>query len=112
MSRIWKSNTLGMTNLNTIMHGDALALLPQLADNSVDLILFSPPYDGIRDYQGEWNLDFAALSMELLRIPKDGTIQHHSQCHGFVQDALSKEAGEDPETKRFGKGFERFIQND
>ena len=39
---------------DTILHGDCLALLPQLPDESISFTLFSPPYDGIRDYNGDW----------------------------------------------------------
>lgn len=52
--------------------GDALAHARTLPDESVDLVLFSPPYDGVRDYKGNWTLDLPALGAELLRVVKDG----------------------------------------
>ena len=59
-------------NIDTIIHDDCLAALPALPDNSVDLILFSPPYDGIRDYKNNWTFDFPSMGKELYRIVKDG----------------------------------------
>lgn len=52
--------------------GDAIAHARTLDDESVDLVLFSPPYDGVRDYKGNWTLDLPALGAELLRVVKDG----------------------------------------
>jgi DNA modification methylase len=60
--------------LDTIVVGDCLDLLPQLPPASVDLTIFSPPYDGIRDYKGEWTFDFGALGRELHRVTKEGGI--------------------------------------
>jgi site-specific DNA-methyltransferase (cytosine-N4-specific) len=38
-----------------IIHGDCLAFLPTLADNSVQCVVTSPPYFGLRDYgTGTW----------------------------------------------------------
>ncbi len=34
---------------NVILRGDCLALLPGLPHDAIDLTVFSPPYDGIRD---------------------------------------------------------------
>lgn len=38
---------------DTIIHGDTLELLDKLPDNSIDLILTSPPYFGARVYGNE-----------------------------------------------------------
>ncbi len=35
---------------NSILLADALDALPTLPEASIDLTVFSPPYDGIRDY--------------------------------------------------------------
>lgn len=40
----------GMTNLNQTIQGDVLAVLKTLASESVDCIITSPPYYGLRDY--------------------------------------------------------------
>ena len=57
---------------DTILHGDCLALLPQLPKESVDFTLFSPPYDGIRDYNNKWSWNYKDLGKELSRVTKDG----------------------------------------
>src|SRR5262249_51220503 len=60
--------------LNKITVGDCLEVLPRIADASIDLTLFSPPYDGIRDYRGRWALDFHKVGEELFRATKDGGV--------------------------------------
>jgi site-specific DNA-methyltransferase (adenine-specific) len=60
--------------LDTIVLGDCLEVLAGVPDESVDLTVFSPPYDGIREYTGGWQLDYAALADQLLRVTKDGGI--------------------------------------
>ena len=44
--------------LNYITNGDSLELLKELSDNSIDLVVTSPPYDNMRSYGGvidQWN---------------------------------------------------------
>lgn len=60
--------------VNTIIAGDCLAVLDHVRDAVVDLVLFSPPYDGIRDYRDEWRFDYTALGRSLHRVAKDGAI--------------------------------------
>jgi DNA modification methylase len=60
--------------VNSVIRGDCLSVLPRLKSEAVDLTVFSPPYDGIRDYKGEWNFDYPALGRELYRVTKDGGI--------------------------------------
>jgi site-specific DNA-methyltransferase (adenine-specific) len=60
--------------LNTIQLGDCLTILPALAEETVDLTVFSPPYDGIRDYSNNWTFDFAALGKALWRVTKQGGV--------------------------------------
>ncbi len=67
-------------HVDTIFHGDSMALLKQLSDDSVDFVITSPPYADNRrsTYQGvpmdqyvEW---FKPYSAEILRILKpDGS---------------------------------------
>lgn len=52
--------------------GDALEHVGTLPGNSVDMVLFSPPYDGVRDYNGSWTVDLPALGSALLRVVRDG----------------------------------------
>jgi len=57
-----------------VVAGDCLTVLPWVPDCAVDLTLFSPPYDGIRDYKKGWELDFHRLGEQLLRVTKEGCL--------------------------------------
>ena len=59
---------------DSIVLGDALDALPQLPDGCVHLTVFSPPYDGIRDYGGDWTLDYKTLGDHLFRVTADGGV--------------------------------------
>ncbi|HOD96048.1 MAG TPA: site-specific DNA-methyltransferase [Candidatus Hydrogenedentes bacterium] len=59
---------------NCIITGDCLEVLPYIKDAEVDLILFSPPYDGIRTYHKGWNFDYSALGKSLYRVSKEGGV--------------------------------------
>lgn len=58
--------------MGSLSVGDAVEHVGTLCSNSVDLVVFSPPYDGVRDYNGNWTLDLPALGVALLRVVKDG----------------------------------------
>ena len=62
--------------MDTIIQGDCKEVLRGLAANSVDLTVTSPPYDGIRDYNGfSFTLDdFRLIAAELYRVTKPGGI--------------------------------------
>jgi site-specific DNA-methyltransferase (adenine-specific) len=60
-----------------LYNDDCLKVLPTLADNSIDLVITSPPYDNIRDYNNSssWNFDiFKSIANKLQIILKDGGI--------------------------------------
>ncbi|MCC6660968.1 MAG: hypothetical protein IT437_08785 [Phycisphaerales bacterium] len=57
---------------NVVLQGDAVALLSEMPDASVHLTVFSPPYDGIRDYGKDWSFDSRALGSEASRVGGDG----------------------------------------
>jgi site-specific DNA-methyltransferase (adenine-specific) len=59
---------------NQILHADCLDALAKFPEASVDLTVFSPPYDGIRDYKKNWTFDFLALGENLFRVTKDGGV--------------------------------------
>ena len=59
---------------DAILQGDCLEVLPGIAAGSIDLTVFSPPYDGIRDYGNDWSFDHKALGSELSRITVDGGV--------------------------------------
>lgn len=59
-----------------------MALFPKLADSSVDLIVTSPPYDGVRDYKkDEWQIDLPAIGKQISRVLKPGGV-----CCMVIQD--------------------------
>jgi site-specific DNA-methyltransferase (adenine-specific) len=60
--------------VNQILHADCLEALAKFPAESIDLTVFSPPYDGIRDYKKNWSFDFLALGENLLRVTKDGGV--------------------------------------
>lgn len=60
------------TRMGSLSVGDALEHVATLGSNSVDLVVFSPPYDAVRDYRGNWSVDLPALGSALLRVVKDG----------------------------------------
>ena len=65
-----------MTDLK-LFHGDCECVLKNLADNSVDLTVTSPPYDALRSYDDSlcWDFDiFTRISTELLRVTKPGGV--------------------------------------
>ena len=44
--------------LNQILHGDSVERLRELPDNSIDMVVTSPPYDDIRYYSEEFTEAF------------------------------------------------------
>lgn len=80
-------------NTHFIMQGDCIAVTGELDDESIDLSLFSPPYDGIRDYKKGWIFNFPALGEHLHRVTKDGGL-----CAVVIGDG----------TKNFAKSLTTF----
>jgi len=78
---------------NTIQHADALELLPALPSRCVDLTVFSPPYDGIREYGKDWILDYGSLGSALFNVTTDGGV-----CAVVIGDG----------TKNFAKSLTTF----
>lgn len=64
-----------------------------MKEGAIGLSVFSPPYDGIRDYMGDWNLDFPHLGQHLYRVTKDG-----GMCVVVIGDG----------TKNFAKSLTTF----
>ena len=60
-----------------LVNDDCLKVLPTLPDQSVDLVITSPPYDNMRDYNNSsiWNFEiFKNISKELQRVLKNGGV--------------------------------------
>ena len=61
--------------INTVVHASSTTYLKSIPDNSIDLVVTSPPYDDLRDYEGElnWNFEvFQIIATELYRVMKEG----------------------------------------
>jgi len=78
--------------LNTIQCTDCVEGMKKLPNNSVDLIVTSPPYDAIRNYNG-FKFDLHATGKEIYRVLKEGGI-----AVMVIQD----------QTKDFGKSLTSF----
>lgn len=78
--------------LNTIQCMDCVEGMRKLPDNSIDLVVTSPPYDEIRKYNG-YSYDLHSTGKEIYRILKDGGI-----AVMVIQD----------QTKNFGKSLTSF----
>lgn len=59
--------------LNKIYNMNCLDGLKLLENNSVDLVVTSPPYDGLRTYNG-YSFDFENIAKELFRVVADGGV--------------------------------------
>lgn len=60
-----------------LINDDCLNAMAKFPDNSIDLIITSPPYDNIRDYNNSsiWNFDiFQNVANQLQRILKQGGV--------------------------------------
>ena len=59
--------------MNDLICGDNIEILKGLDNNCIDLTVTSPPYDGLRDYNG-YSFDFEGIAKQLYRITKEGGI--------------------------------------
>lgn len=91
-----------MTDTVTLYHGDSAKVLENIPDNSIDLIVTSPPYDNLRKYKG-YSFDFEKIAKELFRVIKKGgvmvwivsdqTINGSESGTSFKQALFFKEIG-------------------
>ena len=56
-----------------IEQGNCLDKMRELPDGCIDMIMTSPPYDNLRDYNG-YSFDFENIAREMFRIMKDGSV--------------------------------------
>lgn len=88
--------------LNKIIQGDCLKTMKSFDDESVDLVVTSPPYDGLRNYNG-YSFNFEGIVKELFRVTKkggvvvwiigDATIEGSETGTSFKQALYFKEIG-------------------
>lgn len=85
-----------------LRHGDCLEVMKNITDESVDLVVTSPPYDDLRTYNG-YSFEFENIAKELFRIIKkggtvvwiinDATIKGSETGTSFKQALYFKEIG-------------------
>lgn len=89
--------------LNKFYAGDCVKFMKDnMQDDSVDLVITSPPYDDLRDYKG-FSFDFESAANELFRVIKkggvivwivgDSTIKGSESLNSFKQALYFKEIG-------------------
>lgn len=78
--------------VNSIICGNSCDILKKFPGNSIDMVVTSPPYDDLRNYNG-FNLDLHEIGSELYRILKPGGV-----VVMVIQDS----------TKKFAKSLTSF----
>ena len=79
---------------NKLILGDCLEKMRDIQDESVDLVITSPPYDNMRLYKG-YTFDFKGIAEQLFRVLKQGGV-----CVWVIGD----------ETKDFKESLSSFRQ--
>jgi DNA modification methylase len=59
--------------MNKVIQGDCVEVMKGFEDSSIDMVVFSPPYDNLRDYKG-FTFDLNAIGKELYRVLKTGGV--------------------------------------
>lgn len=93
MEQKTKKEPIGELKLNTVYCIDCVEGMKKLPRDSVDIVVTSPPYDQVRDYNGSVNFDLHATGEGIHRVLKDGGI-----AVMVIQD----------QTKNFGKTLTSF----
>jgi DNA modification methylase len=55
-----------LRGLYQLLQGDSTEVLKQIADDSVDLVLTSPPYNVRKEYEADWTLDYFQKLMDAI----------------------------------------------
>jgi len=86
----------------TILNENCLDTMARMPDNFVDLVVTSPPYDNLREYNG-YVFDFEPIAKELYRVIKpggvlvwvvgDATVNGSESLTSFKQALYFKEIG-------------------
>jgi site-specific DNA-methyltransferase (adenine-specific) len=64
---------MGTSMINKIHTENCLDTMEKMSDESIDLVVTSPPYDDLRSYNG-YSFDFEAVAKELHRVVKQGGV--------------------------------------
>ena len=88
--------------LNTIFNENCLDTMAKMDDEFIDLVVTSPPYDNLKDYDG-YTFEFESIVKELYRVMKkggivvwivnDATIKGNETGTSFKQALFFKECG-------------------
>ena len=88
--------------INRIINGNCVDVLRRFPDNSIDLVVTSPPYDNLREYKG-YSFPFEEVVEQLYRVIKenrvvvwvvsDATIDGSETCTSFKQALAFVDAG-------------------
>lgn len=80
--------------INRIINGNCVDVMQYFPDNSIDLVVTSPPYDNLREYKG-YSFPFQQIVEQLYRVIKehgivvwvvsDATIDGSETCTSFKQ---------------------------
>jgi len=103
---------------NKIYNESNLDTMSRMPDNFIDLTVTSPPYDGLRTYNG-YSFPFEEIAKELYRVTKQGgvvvwivndaTIEGSESGTSFKQALYFKECGYSlHDTMIYDKGFAKF----
>lgn len=89
--------------LNQILNENCLKTMERMPDNFVDLVVTSPPYDNMREYEGNSLIEFEQIASALFRVMKiggvivwvvaDQTIRGNETGTSFRQALYFKEIG-------------------
>lgn len=60
-------------HINQIVEGNCLEVMKEFSNDSVDMVLTSPPYDNLRTYKG-YHFPFEEIAKEIYRIIKPGGV--------------------------------------
>jgi DNA modification methylase len=88
--------------VNKIYHENCIDTMKRMPDSFIDCTITSPPYDGLRVYNG-FSFDFESIAKELFRVTKeggvvvwivsDGTIEGSETGTSFNQALFFKKCG-------------------
>jgi len=65
--------TIDTLAINEIITGDNVEIMRGIGDGVIDLTITSPPYDGLRTYNG-YSFNFESVAKELYRIARGGGV--------------------------------------
>ena len=60
--------------INQIIQGDSVKTMYQFPDESIDMVITSPPYDNLRKYNNDAEWNFKDTARELYRVVKQGGV--------------------------------------